>query len=251
MENNVIDVRIIDDKRNGLETASMVLGIIAIIGSWIPFLNISSIIMGFVGLGLGVTALVVYLTKKKGAIDKVIAGLVLCVLTLTIAFSVNILAINAINDTFDSIFGALNDTFGADDYSEAEYAYGETAELDGVSIRILSVEHSSGYTENFRTISPTNDSDEFVIVELEIKNTSGKTKSYRELNYSVQTSDGVIHSAGFPMYDTGNNLGSGQLAAKETKTGKIVLQAPKGDNDLILIYKSNMFSNKERKFKLQ
>lgn len=53
------------------------------------------------------------------------------------------------------------------------------------------------------------------------------------------------------MYDTGNDLGSGSLAPGGTKVGKIVLTAPKDDNNLLLIYKGNMFDSKERKFKLQ
>ena len=53
------------------------------------------------------------------------------------------------------------------------------------------------------------------------------------------------------MYGTGNDLGSGELAPNGTKTGKIVFEAPKGDNGLTLIYKGNMLSNKERKLKLQ
>lgn len=53
------------------------------------------------------------------------------------------------------------------------------------------------------------------------------------------------------MYDTGNDLGFGLLAAGGTKVGKIVLTAPKDDNNLLLIYKGNMFDSKERKFKLQ
>ena len=110
---NVTDVRIVDDKRSGLATASMVLGIVAIIGSWIPFLNVFSIVMGFIGLGLGIPALIVYLTKKKGSIGKVATGLVLCVLTLIIAFSMN----NSAVDT-------LNETFGPDENSDREYAFG-------------------------------------------------------------------------------------------------------------------------------
>lgn len=239
-EENVTSIRIVDDKRSGLGTACMVLGIIAIIGSWIPFLNTFSIILALVGLALGVPAFIIYLIKKKGSLGKILSGLILCSITLIIAFSINNAAVDSINETF-----------GSDEGSKTEYAYGETAELNGMSIKVLSVDKNSGYTKNYITVKPDNDGDEFVIVEVEIKNTSSETKSYSSMDFSIQTGNGEIKSAGFSMYDTGNDLGSGSLAAGGTKTGKVVLTAPKDDNNLMLIYKGNMFDSKERKFKLQ
>ena len=239
-EQNVTNVRIVDDKRSGLGTASMILGIVAIIGSWIPFINTFSIILALVGVALGIPALIIYLQRKKGTLGKCLTGLILSTLTLIIAFSMNNAAVESINDAF-----------GSDESSITEYAYGETAELDGISIKVLSVEKNSGYTKDYLTIKPDDDRDEFVIVELEIKNTSSETKSYSNMDFSIQTGNGEINSVGFSMYDTGNDLGSGSLASGGVKTGKVVLTAPKDDNNLTLIYKGNMFSDKERKLKLQ
>ncbi len=240
MENNVTDVRIVDDKRSGLATASMILGIVAIIGAWIPFLNIFSIIMGFIGLGLGIPAFIIFITKKRGSLGKIIAGLVLCVVTLIIAFSINSAAVDNINEIF-----------GTDKDSKLEYSYGETAELEGVSIKVLGVERSDGYTESYLTISPNKKDYEFIIVELEIKNNSEEIKTFNRFDYSIQTGNGVINRVGFSMYDTGNDLGSGQLAPNGIKIGKIVFEVPKDDDNLTLIYKDSLFSNKEIKLKLQ
>jgi len=146
---------------------------------------------------------------------------------------------------------SINETFGSDEASQIVYDYGEAAELDGISIKVLNVEKNSGYTKNYINVKPDNDGDEFVIVEVEIKNISEETKAFNVLDFSIQTGNGEIRSAGFSMYDTGNDLGSGSLAPGGTKVGKIVLTAPKDDNNLLLIYKGNMFDSKERKFKLQ
>jgi len=83
----------------------MVLGIIAIIGCWIPFLNIFSIIMGFIGLALGIPAFIVLLTKKKGSMGKTIAGLILCLITVIVGINMNNAAGKAINDSVDEING--------------------------------------------------------------------------------------------------------------------------------------------------
>lgn len=239
-EENVTNIRIVDDKRSGLATACLVLGIISIVGSWIPFLNAFSIILAFVGIALGIPALIIFIKKKKGTLGKSLAGLILCILSLIFAFSMNKAAVDSINETF-----------GSDEASQIVYDYGEAAELDGISIKVLNVEKNSGYTKNYINVKPDNDGDEFVIVEVEIKNISEETKAFNVLDFSIQTGNGEIRSAGFSMYDTGNDLGSGSLAPGGTKVGKIVLTAPKDDNNLLLIYKGNMFDSKERKFKLQ
>ena len=240
MSENVTNIRIVDDKRSGLATACLVLGIVAIIGSWIPFLNVFSIIMGYVGLGLGIPALIIYFLKKRGSLVKCIAGVVLCILSLVIAYS-----------STHSAIKSIDNALGTDADSKTEYAYGETAELKGIAIRVLDVERSDGDTSGYFPITPSNQDDVFVIVEVEIKNNSDETKSYNEFDYSIQTGNGEIHSTGFSMYNTGNDLGSGQLAAGGIKIGKIVFEAPRDDNNLMLIYKGNMFDSKERKFKLQ
>jgi len=105
-------IEIVNDKRSGLGTASMVLGIIAIVGCWIPFLNIFSIILGFVGLFLGIPALITLLVKKKGSSGKIIAGLILCSLTLFIAFSMNGAATDAINESVDEFNSSMDEMSG-------------------------------------------------------------------------------------------------------------------------------------------
>ncbi len=240
MEDDVQKVTIVDGKKSGLATASMILGIISIIGSWIPFLNVFSIFIGFVGLGLGIPSLIIYFKKKKGSLAKSVSGLVLCILTLIIGISMN-------NAAVDSIDKAL----GSDADSKLEFAYGEAAELDGVSIKVLDVEHSGGYTENYISVKPDKDGNEFVIINVELKNNSDETKTYNVLDFELQTGNGDIQSSGFSMYDTGSDLDSGSLASGGTKTGKIVFEVPKGDNKLMMIYKGNWIDSKERKFKLQ
>lgn len=68
-----------NNNNSGLATAAMVLGIIAIVGSWIPFLNVVSLIIAIIALGLGIAPLI-----KKRSFGKALTGVILAVLTIVI-----------------------------------------------------------------------------------------------------------------------------------------------------------------------
>lgn len=80
-------------KGSGLATAGMVLGIIAIVGCWIPFLNIGSIIMGVLALVFGAIAL-----AQKRSKGKAVAAVVLGLLSIVIGIYMTVGASKAIND---------------------------------------------------------------------------------------------------------------------------------------------------------
>jgi hypothetical protein len=67
---------------NGLGVAGMVVGIIAILGAWIPLLNFFSVILGLIALGLSIGGLIV--SKKGRPKGTSIAGLVLAAVTILI-----------------------------------------------------------------------------------------------------------------------------------------------------------------------
>ena len=70
-------------KGNGLGSASLALGIIAIIGSWIPFLNVVSLILAVISLGLGIPGLILGIVKQRPK-GVAIAGLILAILSVWI-----------------------------------------------------------------------------------------------------------------------------------------------------------------------
>jgi hypothetical protein len=144
-EEKTTKVEIVNDKRSGLSTAGMVLGILAIVGSWVPFLNVFSIILAIVGLGLATPALIIFLTRKKGALAKIIVALVLCVISLFIAFSMNKGASDAINDYVDK---------NSSEYilqNDVEVSFGEfTHDKNGWNSElIVTVKNKSSETHNF------------------------------------------------------------------------------------------------------
>lgn len=73
-----------EKQSKGLAIASLVLSIIAILGCYIPFLNIFSILMAVIGLILGIVAIV----KKQGGMG--IAGTIISIISLIIAWCINL-----------------------------------------------------------------------------------------------------------------------------------------------------------------
>lgn len=169
MAENVQKVEITDDKRSGLATASMVLGIIAIIGSWIPFLNVFSIVLAVVGLGLGVPALIVLIAKKRGSTEKTIAGLVLCILTLMIAVNMNNAVSDAVNDGMDDINNNFNEMTGEN-----------TEQILANDLDVTFGNYTTDGNEYFETGK----------LEVTIKNKTNETYNY-SINIEALDKDGV------------------------------------------------------------
>jgi hypothetical protein len=85
---------------NGLATAGFVLGLLGLLSSWIPFLNIVGIILGVIGVVLAAVGLA---KSKKVNAGKglAIAGLVLGVLAVIIAVLINAVFVSAVDKAVD------------------------------------------------------------------------------------------------------------------------------------------------------
>ncbi len=70
---------------NSLGVASVILGILAFLICWIPFVNLLGVPLSALGFLLGLLGLVVALTRKGASIGYPIAGLALCGLALLVA----------------------------------------------------------------------------------------------------------------------------------------------------------------------
>lgn len=85
---------------NGLATAGFVLGLLGLLSSWIPFLNIVGIILGVIGVVLASVGLA---KSKKVNAGKglAIAGIVLGVLAVIFAVLVNAVFVSAVDKAVD------------------------------------------------------------------------------------------------------------------------------------------------------
>jgi hypothetical protein len=85
---------------NGLATAGFILGLLGLLGSWIPILNVFGIILGVLGVVLAGVGLA---RSKKANAGKglAIAGIVLGALAVIFAILINALFVNAVDEAID------------------------------------------------------------------------------------------------------------------------------------------------------
>ena len=110
-------------QKKGFAVTALVLGIVAIVGSWIPFLSIGSIMIGLVGLVFGIIAVVKAL--KGTAAGKVMAfiGTGLSALAIILGFvstSAGISAVDEAIDEFDEEITASTEPAASEPAAPAE-----------------------------------------------------------------------------------------------------------------------------------
>jgi hypothetical protein len=122
---------------SGLAVASMVLGIIALLLSWVPIINNVAAIVALVGLGLGIPALIWARRGTHGGTGLAITGLVTSVIALILVIVTQIFFVKVIDEvdrsTDASISGSEEAPVEADE--EVASAVEETVPL-GVSSQI-------------------------------------------------------------------------------------------------------------------
>lgn len=138
-----------------------------------------------------------------------------------------------------------DDTSKADVETKTEYALGETVDIKGKQLTVLEVAKSPGLEYD----SPK-EGHEFIIVTVKYDNNSEKDINYNSFDFELLNSQGQKTDSTFTTVGNETRLESGSLAPGGTVTGTVTFEAPVGDEGLYLIYKENLFSEKEIKIKL-
>jgi hypothetical protein len=112
---------------NGLATAGFVLGLLGLLGSWIPVLNIVGIILGVLGAVLAAVGLA---RSKKVSAGKglAIAGLVMGVLAVIFAIAINAVFVDAVDDAIDDADKSTHSTVSADPSTSGEATKDDTSD---------------------------------------------------------------------------------------------------------------------------
>jgi len=72
---------------NGLGVAALVLGIVAVLTCWIPFIGILGIPLAVLGCVFGLIGLLIALIGRRSGVGMPIAGLIICIVSIVIAVS--------------------------------------------------------------------------------------------------------------------------------------------------------------------
>ena len=89
-------------KGNGLGIAALVIGILSLVGAFIPFLNYATGFLAFIGLVLGVIALFLKGRGKKAAVAGTILSLLAIILSVVMALAYTAAFASAVSDSIDT-----------------------------------------------------------------------------------------------------------------------------------------------------
>lgn len=114
-------------KGAGLAIASMVLGIIALLLSWIPFINNLAAVLAVIGLGLGIPALLLARRGTHGGTGMAITGLVTSVLAIVVVILTQIFFASVIDEVDRSLSQSAGESAAPAEASEEPAAPEEQA----------------------------------------------------------------------------------------------------------------------------
>lgn len=253
MENQEL-AQVVEKKpgKNVLGIISVVFAGVSLIGSWIPLLNVISIIFGVVALIMGIISLIFVLTKKVTLLALPIIGIVLSIISIAISNGVNTAVSDSLSgkDTPDtkvssSYSSSTASTTSNDSDENKEYKVGDTISVGGQEITVTNVQR------NYKAkLGTANDGQEFIKVTVKLENKSDKNISANSLYFKIQDSNGTIENDHIDGYSMDDYFNASEIAPKGSKTGSILFEVPKGDNNLTFIYEPNVLSDKQVKIKL-
>ena len=166
----------VENKKNGLATVGLVLGIIGISTSFIPIINNASFVLGILSVIFGIISLV-----KKNIKGKAITALILGVLAIIITLSLQI----SWSDSLDEISNDLDNMSGKNTEEVLK-----NAEVNIGKFEVSADEY--GFTETKLTVEVTN-----------------KTNERKSFNFEIE----AVASDGSRIdidYIYANNLAAGQ-----------------------------------------
>ncbi len=166
-----------EKKKSGLATAGMVLGIVGICTSFIPFINNLSLVMAIIAFIFGIIALV-----KKAGIGKAVATIILAVFTVIITLSMQ----NSFSNSLDKTNKELDKAVG----NSTEEILKNDANV--VLNKFEVIKDKYGYEDTELKVSVTN-----------------KTSDKKSFNIHIEAVDNTGARIG-DDYVYANDLGAGQ-----------------------------------------
>jgi hypothetical protein len=207
--------RLAPEPRNGLGTAAMILGIIALALSWIPFVGFVGFICGLVGVGLGIGGLVRINKRRATNRTSAIIGTLLSVIAVIISIAVFVLAANALDDAFGArdvtSAGAPGDVAGP---PKTTFNVGETADVEGLRVTLSNGRQVRDNGQNY------------LCADVAYDNQSGEQRPFNSLSWEVKGGDNVIAMSTLRFGGIDESLKSGALDTGGKVAGEVCWNTP-------------------------
>ena len=221
---------------SGMGIASLVLGILAIMSSFLPIINNGSFFLALLGAVFAIVGIIATKNGKKGGRGIAIAGLVLNILSVVIVLATQSMygaaidaAVSEMETGSKPVAATTASDAGSPDESSAEpngaaSEDGAATEADYSNMAIGdSVEFKDGTSVTVDGVITglTNYNDEPMTgITVTYRNNGDKNISFNTLDWKAQDGNGVLDNTGY--YSEGENeLHSGQLSPGGSVTGNI------------------------------
>lgn len=204
--------------KSALGIASLVLGIVGIVGSWIPFLNNFSFIIAIVGVILGAIGLRSVLKGTKAGKGITIAGLVLSILACVIVLATQSMYSKAIDDTMNSMTSNSSSSSSSSSSSDNSSSNSKDSATDKLN------KMTGDATEDILKNDLTVDIPEYTVEE-SAYSTSGKlavtltNKGSETKTFSVELE--AVDASGNRVSQTNGYATASSLAAGQSQTQEV------------------------------
>ncbi|WP_251231328.1 DUF4190 domain-containing protein [Adlercreutzia aquisgranensis] len=231
---------------SAMAVTALVLGIIAIVSSWMPIINNFSFLLAILGTIFAIAGLVGTVRGKRKGKGLAVAGLVLGVVSFAVVLvtqSAYSAAIDEVSQSYRTSIASSSSSAGADGLAQgaSDAARGAGEDYQNLAVGTV-VEDSNGLSvsvDSFQTGVEMKYSDSpLTVIAVTYVNNGSKDASFNPYDWKCQDANGVQGDRAFVM-EGENELSSGSLAPGGTVSGNVYFE---GEGVLALYY-TNMFND--------
>ncbi len=227
---------------SAMAIAGLVLGIVALVTSWMPILNNGSFFLALLGAIFAIVGLTATLRRTRSGKGLAIAGLVICIIACAAVLAAQQATSKAINDAVDSAkSGPAVTSTSAAPAGTSDGAADTAAQSQDLALG-TSITLADGLTVSVDSVDTSlvkHDGSPITAVTVTYTNGSSEEASFNVYDWKAQDTQGVLRSYTYYSGSDVVSLGSGTLAPGGTVTGAVCFE---GDITKALYYAS-MFSN--------
>lgn len=209
-------------KKSGLGIASLVLGIIAIVGSWIPILNNLSFLLAIIGLILGIVGIVAIRKGKVGGKGLTIAAIIINVVAIVIVICTQWVFGKAL-DEFSKDLDSGPKVVSTSEKADAGDSKKADQKADNSNLAIgksVTLDNGLQISVDSKVEKTDQAGDKYLLVTVTYKNTGSDPVDYNEFEWKQTSASGNMEDPEIPILDE-EPLNTGTLKAGGTVTGII------------------------------
>lgn len=226
---------------SAMAIAGLVLGIVALVTSWMPILNNGSFFLALLGAIFAIVGLASTLRHTRSGKILALAGLIICIIACAAVLAAQQTTSKAINDAVDSAKNgpAVTSTSAAPADASGDADSSAQSQNLALGTSITLADGLSVSVDSFDTSLTKYDGSPITAVTVTYTNGGSKDASFNVYDWKAQDTQGAQRSQTFYSGDDVVSLGSGTLAPGGTVTGAVCF-----DGGITkALYYASMFTN--------